>query len=341
MTPRIVRGGAQMRLEVSDTSHVGACRRAAQSLANAWRLDETAVGRVGIVANELATNLLRHAGAGEILLQPIEYDGRLEIELLAIDRGAGMQVARALRDGYSTGGGAGTGLGAVRRLSAVFDIYSQERAGTVVLARIGAGTRARAVRDPALELGMISVAMRGEIECGDTWSVAAEGTRHALLVADGLGHGSFAALAAAAAVNAFAEQPFAPPEDTMRALHRRLAGTRGAAAACALLDSGAGPLHYAGVGNIAGVLAEGAGQRGLASFNGTLGISLARARQIEYPWAPHSLLVMHSDGLSARWSLAAHPQLGACHAAVIAAVLYRDHSRGRDDATVLVARPVT
>jgi len=52
------------------------------------------------------------------------------------------------------------------------------------------------------------------------------------------------------------------------------------------------------------------------------------------------MLVMHSDGLTARWSLAAHPQLATRHAAVIAAVLYRDHSRRRDDATVLVARAV-
>jgi anti-sigma regulatory factor (Ser/Thr protein kinase) len=341
MTARIVRGGAQMRLEVSDPSHVGACRRAAQNLASAWQLPDTAVGRVGLVATELATNLIRHAGEGEILLQPVESDGLTEIELLSIDRGPGMLAEDCLRDGFSTAGGPGTGLGAVRRQSAAFDLYSQPQAGTVVLARIDSGASGRsAVRAAPFEVGAISVAMRGELECGDGWSLADEDERHALLVVDGLGHGSFAALAADAAVDGFAEEPFAAPEETMRSLHRRLASTRGAAAACAVFATGGATLAYAGVGNISGTLAADETQRGLMSYNGTLGSSLARARQFEYPWPAHAVLVMHSDGLTARWSLAAYPQLATRHAAVIAAVLYRDQSRGRDDATVVaVKRP--
>ena len=46
---------------------------------------------------------------------------------------------------------------------------------------------------------------------------------------------------------------------------------------------------------------------------------------------------MHSDGLSSRWSLASYQDLGTHHPAVIAGVLYRDRSRQRDDATVIVA----
>ena len=339
MTHGLVRGGAQMRLEIKEASHVGACRRTAQDLAGAWQLDATAVGRVGIVATELATNLIRHAGGGEILVQPIHYDGRLEIELLSIDRGSGMPAEQALVDGYSTGGGgAGNGLGAVRRLSAAFDLYSQPQAGSVVFARVGAEERGRHKRGDSLELGAISVAMRGELECGDTWALAADGARHALLLVDGLGHGTFAAVAATAAAVAFAEAPLVAPEETMRTLHRKLAGTRGAAAACALLDTGGTQLQYAGVGNISGTLVQGETQRGLMSYNGTLGVRLTRARQLEYPWSAHSVLVLHSDGLSARWSLAAYPGLLARHAAVVAAVLYRDQVRDRDDATIVVAR---
>jgi anti-sigma regulatory factor (Ser/Thr protein kinase) len=330
-----------MRLEVSDPSHVGACRRAAQNLAGAWQLDEQGIGRVGIVATELAANLIRHARGGEILLQPIEFDGGPQIELLSIDRGPGMLRERSLRDGFSTAGGAGTGLGAVRRLSATFDMYSQPEAGTVVLARLGTGGESRSPGAPhpaPLEIGTISVAMRGELECGDTWSLAMDGAQCALLVVDGLGHGHFAALAAAAAAKAFAARPFATPEETMRALHGALSGTRGAAAACALLDPEGACIQYSGVGNIAAVISEEETRRGLLSHNGTLGSSLSRTRQLEYPWPAHALLVVHSDGLSARWSLAAYPQLAERHAAVIAAVLYREHSRPRDDATVVVMR---
>jgi anti-sigma regulatory factor (Ser/Thr protein kinase) len=339
MKPRVAQGGAQMRLEISDQSQVGACRRAAQNLAGAWQLPDTAVGRVGIVATELASNLIRHAGGGEILLQPIEYGGRLEIEVLSVDRGPGMLAEQCLRDGFSTAGGPGTGLGAVRRLSAAFDLYSQPEAGTVVLARIDATeSRPRRARAAPLELGMISRALRGEPECGDTWSLAERSGDCALLVVDGLGHGAPAALAAGAAAAAFSEQPFASPEETLRTLHRRLAGTRGAAAACALVGADGARLHYAGAGNIAGRLIEGEAQKGLLSYSGTLGLTLARVKQLEYPFPPRSLLVMHSDGLSARWSLAAYPELATRHAAVIAAVLYRDHARDNDDATVTVLR---
>lgn len=339
MSTRIACGGRQLRLEVTDPSHVGECRRAALRMAQRWSFDETHTGRVGIVATELATNLIRHAGAGELLIQPIEYDTQTQIEFLAIDSGSGMaDIARCLHDGYSTGGTAGTGLGAVKRMSNAFDAYSQPGAGTVVLARVANTDVAvsHALPTASVHFGTLSVPLRGELECGDSWSIAQDDVRHSVLVIDGLGHGPLAAAAASAATAAFARQPFAPPAEAMRELHRSLAGTRGGAAACLSLDQEKGQAHYAGVGNIAGVVATVGSQRGMVSHNGTLGLTLGRTQQLEYDWAPRSVLILHSDGLSSRWSLAAYPELIAHHPAVIAAVLYRDRSRGRDDATVVV-----
>jgi anti-sigma regulatory factor (Ser/Thr protein kinase) len=338
MIRRLARSsGSQMRLEVTDSSHVGLCRREAQRLADAASFDATSSGRVAIAATELATNLIRHAGGGEMLLQPVGEGTERQIELLSIDRGPGIRsIERSLSDGYSTAGTAGTGLGAVRRLSATFDIHSAPGTGTVVLSRIASGSRASR-KVPQIDFGAVSVAMHGELECGDGWSIVREGTRSALLVVDGLGHGAPAAAAAAAAIAAFDARPFAEPEQAMHELHRHLNGTRGAAAACALLDPEKSLLRYAGVGNIAGVIAAAGAQRGLLSHNGTLGATLRRAQQLDYPWATGSVLVMHSDGLSSRWSLAGYPDLGSRHPAVIAGVLYRDRSRQRDDATIIVA----
>jgi len=329
--------GSQMRLEVTDSSHVGWCRREAQRLADASSFDTASSGRVALAATELATNLVRHAGGGELLVQPVGHGSELQIELLSVDRGPGIGcIERSLRDGYSTAGTAGTGLGAIHRLSATFDIHSCPGAGTVVLSRIGAGRRASG-KAPEIEFGAVSVALRGELECGDGWSIIREGRRSALLVVDGLGHGAPAAAAAAVAMAAFDAQPFAEPEQAMHELHRHLNGTRGAAAACAVLDPEKSLLRYAGVGNIAGVIAAAGAQKGLLSHNGTLGAMLRRAQQLDYPWHAGSVLVMHSDGLSSRWSLAGYQDLGARHPAVIAGVLYRDRSRQHDDATVIVA----
>ena len=79
--------------------------------------------------------LCRHGAGGEALLRsPAAGDGPLE--LLVIDRGPGIaDVAKALEDGYSTAGTPGTGLGAVVRMSDLFDLYSTPSVGTVLYAR--------------------------------------------------------------------------------------------------------------------------------------------------------------------------------------------------------------
>jgi hypothetical protein len=76
----------------------------------------------------------------------------------------------------------------------------------------------------------------------------------------------------------------------------------------------------------------------MVSVNGTLGTQVPRSRQFDYDYPADAVVVMHSDGLSARWQLAAHPGLHLHHASVIAGVLFRDCARKHDDATVLVAR---
>jgi anti-sigma regulatory factor (Ser/Thr protein kinase) len=319
---------AQCRHLIDDESKVGEARRDALRLAQAHGLDATMCGRAAIVATELGNNLLRHGGGGELLLQPIVTGDAALIELLAIDRGRGMQnVESCLEDGYSTGGTAGTGLGAVRRLAAEFDLYSVANAGTVVMARVGARA--------AVRFGAVSVPVTGERECGDSWRLATEGDITAALVVDGLGHGPLAAQAAQCSTRTFGETPFDAPKLLIERMHRSLAGTRGAAAACVLIDA-QGQLSYAGVGNISASLISFEKSQGLASHNGTLGLRMPRLQQFEYQRSHGTMVVMHSDGISARWDMARKEDLLRRHPATVAAVLYRDHARGRDDATVLV-----
>jgi hypothetical protein len=154
-------------------------------------------------------------------------------------------------------------------------------------------------------------------------------------VVDGLGHGPLAAHAAACSTAAFGEAPFEAPRMVIERVHRSLAGTRGAAAACARVERD-GSLCYAGIGNISASMVTPDKSHGLASHNGTLGLRIHRVQQFEYRRAPRAMIVMHSDGISARWDLTRKQDLIHRHPATIAAVLYRDHKRGRDDATVLV-----
>lgn len=317
---------AQQRFVIDDASKVGEARRAAQTLAN-FELTADIAGKAAIAATELANNLLAHAGSGELLLQRLGTEESAVIELLAIDRGPGMSnVERCMTDGYSTAGTPGTGLGAVRRLANEFDVHSAPGEGTIVMARFGAPLPVR--------YGGVSVAIEGEFECGDAWHVAIEREDVAVMVVDGLGHGAFAAEAARTALDAFASAPFEEPAMILARANSLMSKTRGGAGACAKLAGDR--LSYAGVGNISGSLVSPARSQGLVSHNGTLGVHQRRTQQFEYARDSGALLVMHSDGVSARWELKHRPELLRCHPAIIAAAIYRDHGRGNDDATVVV-----
>ncbi len=317
---------AQQRFVIDDPSKVGEARRAAQSLAN-YEFSAEVAGKVAIVATELANNLLLHAGGGELLLQTLGTGDGAIVELLSIDKGPGMpDVQVCLRDGYSTAGTRGEGLGAIRRLANDFDIYSHPGEGTVVMARFG--------ESGGLRHGAVNLPLEGELECGDAWHMATAENSLALLVVDGLGHGAFAAEAARAATQLFAASPFAAPQDFMARANAVMSRTRGGAAACALIKEG--DISYAGVGNIGGTLVSHGRSQGLVSQNGTLGMGQRRNQQFQYRGEPGTLLIMHSDGVSARWDLKNRADLMICHPAVIAGVLYRDHGRANDDSTVVV-----
>jgi hypothetical protein len=121
-------------------------------------------------------------------------------------------------------------------------------------------------------------------------------------------------------------------------MHDGLRHTRGAAAAVAEISIGARLLKYAGVGNVSGAIYRAGATRYAVSLNGTLGHEVRQFREYSYPWGPDALFVMFSDGLASHWSLDDYRGLRLRHPAVIAAVLYRDFSRQRDDVTVVVGR---
>ena len=324
-------------VSVMEPSQAGEVRRMAKAMAQALGFGETAAGHVAIVVTEAATNLVKHARGGDLLVRPLSNGATPALELLALDKGPGMaDVAACLRDGYSTAGSAGTGLGAIARMTSAFDIFSVPGQGTALWAQIAAQPASDA-RGP-FEIGAVSVPKPGEQMCGDDWSMRLEPDGASLLVADGLGHGPLAAAAAQAATRAFVESQAMPPAERLRALHASLRSTRGAAAAIAEVRPATQEVRYAGVGNISGLLYREGRARHMVSHNGTLGHQLHSVHEFVYPWSPDTLLVMYSDGLTSQVGLERYPGLQTRHPSLIAGVLYRDFARGRDDATVVVVR---
>lgn len=331
----------QICVAVTESNQVGEARREALRLGELVGLNEVDCGRAAIVATELATNLIRHAGRGEIRLRRLDLEQNRGIEILAIDRGPGIeQVAQCLNDGYSTAGTAGNGLGAVKRLSTEFDIFSSQPAGTVILSRILATPSARQSKT-SFAWGVVQSNALHEEVCGDSWRIAERPEELSIMVADGLGHGPLAATASELAGDVFLEYAFGPPQDLLTKTDRQLRGSRGAAMAVAQITlAPAKKLVFTGVGNISGHLrsrVETRG-RGLTSHNGTVGVEMRKLQSFDYECPAQSLLIMHSDGLQTRWSLEAYPGLINRHPAIIAAVLHRDFVRGKDDVTVCVVQ---
>jgi len=295
---------------------VAAARRAAETMALALGLGERLAAEAALVTTEIATNLLRHGGGGEVVVRPSAVFPDV-LDVIAWDRGPGMtDVARARRDGVSTAGGTGTGLGAIGRLSSTFDLQSTPGHGTVLAARIG---RAETPR-----MGSASPSMRGEEASGDAWRAVRDGRWATVVLADGLGHGVEAARASGTAILEL--RAGVAPETVLERMHEALRPTRGAAAAVAR------------IGNISATIVGGGSAKALVSMNGTLGHNIRRIQGYDHQLTAEAALVMHSDGVGGGWDLQAYPGVLRRDPLVLASLLLRDCERERDDSSVVVAR---
>ncbi len=366
-------------LRVEDSSQSGEARRLVEWICRELGFDAACMARAALVVTELATNILKHTGAaaGELVFTPTQDSDGNWLDILSLDQGPGIaNIGESLRDGQSTAGSLGTGLGAIRRQSDWFDIYSSPGHGAAVFSRIGQRALQHDLKhagiNPSLEsvsnsvpnpmsvaagsnpaemsVGAVCLPVHGEAACGDAWGIKRGGDTTLFLLADGLGHGPDAAAAANLAVTVFTESVSLRPAELLHLIHAALRGTRGAAVLVVqvagvpeLADAteakvGGDVVRYAGVGNLSGAIVAAGASRSMVSHYGTAGVEARWIQEFTLPWPQGGLLVMHSDGVATRWSLDDYPGLARHHPALIAGVLYRDHQRQHDDSTVVVAR---
>jgi anti-sigma regulatory factor (Ser/Thr protein kinase) len=333
---------------VEDVSAVAACRTAALGLADRLGFPAARADQVGLAVTEAASNLHKHATEGSLWLG-VNRDGDPPgIDVVTIDTGPGLaDVAAALRDGHSTAGTLGIGLGAIRRLADFCDLYSRPGHGTALATRftpvlaggttlLAGGTTPPYPPVPPWGAGLIRP-ITGEAECGDAYAAVRAGDTVTAVMCDGLGHGPLAATAAAAGVTAFLDDPAGDPATLLGRMHRRMSGTRGGAVG--VVQLGGGTARFSGLGNIAAsVLGQGR-RKSMISIPGIAGLQARTIRQFDYELPPGAAVILHSDGISARWEAATLPGLETRDPLLIAAVLLGEAGIHRDDAGILVLKP--
>jgi anti-sigma regulatory factor (Ser/Thr protein kinase) len=324
-------------LRVEDPSAVAACRGAAIALAGRLRFPEQRVDELTLAVTEAATNLHKHARQGSLLLRIGRDGGTPGVELVTIDAGPGFHdTTGAMRDGHSTAGTLGIGLGAIRRLADFCDLYSVPGHGTALVARFWPQRH-----EQTISWAGVIRPINGETECGDNFGAVRDGEIITGVLCDGLGHGPLAASAAAEAIAAVLETVLqdggSEPAALIERAHRRMSHSRGGAMGVVQVTGRAA--RFAGLGNITATLLADGTRKNMLSVPGIAGHQARTIRQYEYDVAPGTSIVLHSDGISARWEAAALPGLAARDPLVVAAVVLAEAGTRRDDAGVLVLKP--
>lgn len=322
------------RLLVGDPSGIGAARGLARRMSLRAGFDDRGSSEAQIVATELATNLVRHARRGSFAV----HTAPGELTLATWDDGPGIaDVEAAFSDGFSTSGGSGTGLGAIRRLSLSADVLSSRADGTVVLVRLGRSAPADRPGS-TFSVGGWAIPMSGEGPCGDAFATRRDGDALTLVLADGLGHGPDAADAAQAALSCLPGPGDRSPAELLEAMHEQLRRTRGAAISIARLEPAAERVTFAGLGNVSGVVLTPTGRKTLLGHPGIVGREARRFEQHVHPLDPVATVLLHTDGVREGWTPERHPGVLREEPLVVASAVIRDAERGRDDVGVLVAR---
>ena len=121
------------KLPVASDADIVAVRQRVRALAVESGFSLVDQTKIVTAASELARNTVVHGGGGTVDIEILVEGGRRGLRLTFRDHGPGIaDVETAMRNGFTTGGGLGLGLGGAKRLSNEFDIQSRPGEGTVV-----------------------------------------------------------------------------------------------------------------------------------------------------------------------------------------------------------------
>jgi anti-sigma regulatory factor (Ser/Thr protein kinase) len=329
---------------IAERSYVAYIKREIHNKVTQAKFTETKAAEIDIIVSEIASNLVKHVGSGELLYR-IQNISATEstFEIISIDNGPGMSdTSRMMRDGVSTSSTLGHGLGAISRLSDAFQIFSMPAWGTVVYSMVKTKGEKKANSKPFdLEIRALCVNKPREIVCGDGFRIKRTASAITIFFGDGLGHGPNAKDAVDAAGDFFMECMDTEPVLLIRQLHEKVRKTRGLVATVASFNKNTNEWSLCGVGNILTRIYSGITYKNYLPYNGTVGLNLPNSMKPSvFPVEKNQHLIMCSDGIQTRWDLNRYPAIFKYDNIVLAATLYKDFSRGTDDSSTLIAKVI-
>ena len=125
--------GQKQEIDIYSSSDIVLVRKTVRTWAVELGFSLVDQTKIITASSELARNTLTYGGGGTLTLEVIEVGYRQGLRLIFNDQGAGISdIELALKDGYTTGGGLGMGLGGTKRLMSEFEISSRVGEGTQV-----------------------------------------------------------------------------------------------------------------------------------------------------------------------------------------------------------------
>jgi anti-sigma regulatory factor (Ser/Thr protein kinase)/serine/threonine protein phosphatase PrpC len=329
----------EQNLDVTHTSDVAAARRAVLAYAAELGFDASECEELALVVVELASNLVKHAGGGKLVFLSLNESGRAGIQIEATDQGPGIaDIEEALRDGFSTSGSLGYGLGVVNRFMDRLEISSQVGQGTLIVCQRCFRNKSAPAASCPLAVGVASRPHPKETVNGDAFIVKHWGKQIQAGVIDGLGHGA-AAHKAAQTARQYVENHFdQPPDQIFLGVGRSCRSTRGVVMALARFDWERETVTFASIGNIEARVFGNMEPIDLILRRGVLGGNAPQPAISQYHWEPNYILILHSDGLSSRWGWEDIKDLANQQASEMASALLSRFAKEDDDATVVVVR---
>jgi anti-sigma regulatory factor (Ser/Thr protein kinase) len=316
-----------------DRSYFAILKKEIHALAVTAGFSDKKVGEIDIIIAELTSNLVKHAGGGTIWVKLVEEEGIQGIEIISIDNGPGMQdVTRMIADGVSTKNTLGHGLGSMKRLANVFQVFSQKGWGTIILIRVLAEDTPLFKKPPQVEVRSVLLPKPGEEACGDGFFYKITDSHYKLLLGDGLGHGPEAAKAVNKAGDAFLDSEETDPVEIIRHLNLATKKTRGLVGTVALFDIEKRSWRICGVGNISTRINGPSQIKNYTAYNGIIGLNVPNTLSAqEVPYERGQYLIMCSDGLKSRWDTLRYPGIVRYDLSILTTSLIKDFARYTDD----------